>query len=161
MGDRDARDEQDGPAAQAETQAPVEILAVHEVALVEQADLLQGSAPNQHEGTRDGLDRLRCGRQRLPGQAERGAAEEVLQCAPRRRRQAPAAVLLAAIWIADQAAGHAGAGRMGQGGDHLLDGIRLDQAVWIEQQHIVAGAIAQGGVVGLRETQIAGIGDDA
>ena len=153
--------EQDVPAALPETHAPVQILAMQEIALIHGTHIFQSRPPHEHEGARYGLDRDWVRRQRQAAHDKaleprivlertrqaRGADEGPPGC----RNGAPAAGLLGPVQIAHQTTSHAGLGMGCHHGLHLCQGLRPDQAVGIEeQQELPAGAI-QHAIVGARE----------
>ena len=98
------------------TKAPIEILKMHEIPFIHQADLIKGTSPDQHKRPGDGLDRdgtLGDGKTHM--KISRGLAlsdpstlkgEDLHKSAPGRWDISPATRLLAAIGVSDHAADH-------------------------------------------------------
>ena len=155
---------EDLPAGVPEAVAPVEVLHVEPVALVEQADLAHRLGAAEHEGAVDGVDlaRLVVAEVGRPVLAQRPAAPSprptpvkwarALSGVGKERLQAwsssPDSVTSLHPDHADPRLG-------AQPRQRRVEGPRVDLGVGVEQQHRLRLALAQDEVVGGREADVA------
>ena len=154
---------EDLPAGVPEAVAPVEVLHVEPVALVEQADLAHRLGPAEHEGAVDRVDlaRLVVAQLRRPVLAERAGGAvctadpgEVGEGAERGGERALAGVIELA-GLGDQLhADHADPLLAPEPRQRGVERARVDLGVGVEQQHGLGLALAQGEVVGGGEADV-------
>ena len=133
------------PARALEAVAPVEVLHVDPIGLVEQADLGHGGAADEHERAVDRVDVadvvLADVGGAVLGQGAGGGrppahAREVRQGAQRRRERALGRVVEGPVGLHEPAAGHADR-RVGvHEGDHVVQGARRHDRVGVQQQRV-------------------------
>ena len=152
------------PARAREPVVQVEVLHVHPVALVEEADVLEGLAADQHEGTVDGIHQpglslVEIGRPVLP-EARAGApaapdAGEVGERAERRRKRPLRGVVEAAVVALQPRPGHAELGARVEQRAQQLERPVGHPRVGVEHQHVRGRPGADGEVVRAAEPDIA------
>ena len=151
------------PAGSVEAIAPVDVLAVHEVVLVEQADLVHGGLSHHHAGTRQHLDlgrllgvemgQMVAGNERVLGK-EAAQARHLAEGRQWRGKAAAAVELQGAVWIEDFAAAGPGFRVLVQERDHRVQRVSAHDGIGVDQQRVFAGHLPQGHVVAGREPHI-------
>ena len=158
----------DPPARPAHAVAPVEVLPVHEVVLVEPPHLLQDAAAHDHARARQGVDLVGLLRVQVGEVVAREAAaagEEAAEACelPERRRgrgeAAPAVELQAAVGVEDPAPRGARLGVLVHELHQGAEGVGAHDGVGVEEQDVPPLHPPEGDVVGAAEAEIAVVAD--
>jgi hypothetical protein len=149
-----------GPTCAGRAVTEIQILHVHPVALVEQPDLVEHRAPQEHERAVDGVHGT------LPdvGRAVRGErrrctieaadAEEMTECGSGCRKRAAGGVIEGAVFLHEPAAGDPDARVVGHQAEQRVEGSFSEHRVGVEDEDVVRLRLAQGEIVGPAEAHV-------
>ena len=159
---RDGSVVEDLPAAFPEPRAPVEVLHVQPVALVEQADLEHRRSPDEHERAVDGVDLADVAlveARRAVLAEDRGArrpadAGEMRERRRRRRERALRGVVERPVEALEPAADHADVRPHLDELEQVVEHAGAQFGVGVEDEHEVGRDVAQRDVVGRREARV-------
>ncbi len=154
--DRDIGKKHHLPALLPEALAPVQILAVEEVALIEQADIIQCLTADEHAGARNGVHLYGAVGQRRIDLVDAGVAlaEQRRQGKQWRWFVASAAALFAAILVENAGAAHADIGVCFHESEHSLKRHGINVSIGVKEEAILGGNRCEGAVVGGGEPQV-------